>query len=63
LGFISEIKLTGLVPLNLYWSETRKDYYLVGVDGSLDEAQKRNYLFMETIGYTYPGPFYYKLFI
>jgi len=63
LGFVSMVKNTGLVPLNLYWSNSRKDYFLVGVDGSYDEVDKNDYKFSETVGYVYPGPFYYKVFI
>jgi len=59
LGYISSIGGIGLVPLDLYWSQSRLDYYAVGSDKSYDEA-KQLYKYVTRLGYVYPGAFYKK---
>jgi alpha-L-fucosidase len=63
LGYVSKVQTLGLVPIDLYWSQFRSDFYLVGADMSYDDVNTHGYVYVTRLGYVYPAAFYYKVFI
>jgi len=62
LGYVCNDQQLGYVPLDLYWSGERRDYYLVGSQKSYDDAVSSKYTFVTRLGFVFPGPFYFTIY-
>ena len=57
-GYVSPTPLNGYLPLKLYWSNKRKDYYTVASVAGQQDAEQNNYVFVGIQGYVLPGPYW-----
>jgi hypothetical protein len=57
-GYVFPTQQLGTLPLGLWWSSKRKDFYTVGSLAGKQDAQNNDYQFIGYQGYAYPGPYW-----